>query len=94
MASEEQTVKALESPKPTNVWSQETRKDGWTKSVTVEKLENQGYLVIIQIYGNDKEGNYKSVTRKLYSPTNILDQKKIESPTDKLISALIRKHKS
>ena len=83
-------VKTLEKEK-TESWSQESRVNGWTKCINVEKLFNQGYLVCINVYGNTDKGEYKSVTRKLYSDTNPLDPNKDEDPVDKVVNNLTSK---
>lgn len=69
-------------------WSQETRTGDVTKRLTVEKLDNQGYLVRINIYGDKPKGGYFDETKKLYSETNPLEPKSVETPLDALFNSL------
>jgi|AntRauTorcE11897_2_1112592.scaffolds.fasta_scaffold72150_2 hypothetical protein len=52
-------------------WSRRVEKDGYSKSVKVESLEN-GFLVIMD-EGGIKDGKYEDKTRKFYSETNPLE---------------------
>lgn len=76
-------------PKQRETWSRETRNNNMTKRVTVEELDNKGYLVIINIYGDKPNGKYFDNTKKYYSETNPLEPEE-ESPIDKIFNALVR----
>ena len=47
--------------------------DGVEKSVCVKEIEN-GFIIEMYKSWTDKEGNYKSEERTLYSPTNPLKE--------------------
>jgi hypothetical protein len=75
--------------KKQETWSQRTEKNGWTESITVEKLANTGYLVILNKYGREgKNGDYKDYTKKLYSETNPLDKDETNDPITELFTTL------
>jgi len=87
MASKAKATTALDAPVKRKTWSQSVRKDELTKDITVEELDNGGYLVVICKYGEDKKGNYKSITRKFYSETNPLDDE-INDPFEQIVIQL------
>ena len=73
-------------------WSQRTEKDGITESITVEKLANQGYLVILSKYGTPNGSNkYISKEKKLYSETNPLDKDESDDPITEMFKTLSNK---
>lgn len=71
-------------------WSKEIRKGNLTKRIVVEKLDNTGFLVKINVYGDDMSGKYKDVCKKLYSETNPLEPVESENPFDILMNTLIK----
>jgi hypothetical protein len=73
--------------KKQETWSQRTEKNGITESITVEKLANQGYLVILSKYGI-RDGKYMDHTRKLYSETNPLDKDETNNPITEMFNTL------
>lgn len=58
------------SKKKNRTWSKSTRKDGFTKELRVEEIEN-GFLVCLDTYG-EKNGKYTSDYRKYYAKENPL----------------------
>lgn len=70
-------------------WSNTIKKGNWTKRIDVEKLYNKGYLITLNIYGEDKKGKYKDTTRKMYSETNPLEEE-VSDPMENLFKMLNR----
>lgn len=79
---------ASSSSNKDNKWSQTTRKGDITEEVSVEKLDNTGYLVTLRKWGYDKKDKYREVSKKYYSLTNPLDADSEESPIDSLYKSL------
>jgi len=50
-------------------------KNGIHTSVSVEKLDNEGYLVCVNKYGSNKSGKYIDENKKYYSLINPLEGK-------------------
>ena len=69
-------------------WSQETRTGNITKRITVEKLDNTGYLVRINVYGDKPKGGYFDNTSKVFSESNPLEPAENISPLESLFSSL------
>lgn len=74
------------SPKKRETWSKTVEKNGITSRTSVEKLDNEGYLVSINVYGETKKGVYKDIIKKLYSLTNPLEE--VEEPLDSLFNSI------
>lgn len=74
--------------KPRLSWSKTVEKDGWTTTTRVEKLDNTGFLVSINIYGSNKKGVYKDVSRKVYSETNPLEEEEQNDPLKTLFDSI------
>ena len=91
MKSELKQIKE-ESKKQKQTWTQSTRMGESTREVSVEELDNGGYLVSIYKSGNDKNGSYISSNKKYYSPINPLDPDGQVDPLDQVL-ALINKNK-
>lgn len=73
-------------------WSQRTEKNGVTESITVEKLANQGYLVILSKYGTPSGSDkYINKEKKLYSETNPLDKDETNDPITEMFNSLSTK---
>lgn len=64
-------MKSSSDEKEYKSWSKSSEKDGWTKRISVNEIEN-GYLVCLNEYG-EKDGEYKDITKKYFSETNPLD---------------------
>jgi hypothetical protein len=74
-------------------FSKSFEKNGVTERITVEALDNKGYLIIYNCYGRDNTKNnteYKDITKKYYSETNPLDQTE-DSALTSLIKPYIKK---
>ena len=69
-------------------WSQTKRIGDTTEEITVEKLDNQGYLVVISKSWYDAKKNWQNKESKLYSPTNPLDKNEDDKPIDALFDTL------
>lgn len=84
-------IKSAKNEKNRQTWRETTEKNGVTKEISVEELDNGGYLVRINIYGDikDKKGvyHYYSTDKKLYSEENPLEPD--NDPLDKLVDSLI-----
>lgn len=84
MAAEEISKESFEQKKD-ETWAQTIRKGDITESIRVEKLDNEGYLVVLERYGYEKgdkkHQKYISSTKKLFSEINPLDT----DETDNLI---------
>jgi hypothetical protein len=61
------------STKDKKNWRYSKSVDDWTKSLSVEKLSNKGYLLCVNVYGTNADGKYKDITKKYYSETNPLE---------------------
>ena len=83
------------SEKKKETWSQSAKKGNLTRSINVEKLDNGGYLVTIEMYGykpdDKKQEKYISSTSKLYSETNPLDEDETNDPIMDAYTTLMAK---
>lgn len=68
-------------------WSKSISKDNWTQNINVESLDNGGYLVRINTYGENSKGEYKDITKKYYLENNPLE--KMEDPLDQILDMLV-----
>jgi len=86
-------AKAIKAPKPKKkrrTWSKETRVDDLTERVSVEELDNGGFLVVVNKYGNKKNGEYFDESNKYFSEDNPLEPVEEEPVEEKVFNSLIR----
>lgn len=77
-----EAIKLSSDKKEKKEWSKSVTVNGVTKSLRVEELDNEGYLICLNIYGRGSEDEeYKEVYKKYYSPVNPLEK---EEPVKKL----------
>lgn len=84
------TSKVLNKEKKRKTWSQTVKADEITEEIKVEKLDNEGYLVIISKYGNDSKGEWFNKDSKIYAEVNPLDKDESDNPITLLFSSLSR----
>lgn len=80
--------------KKRETWAQTTERGSMTESIRVEKLDNGGYLVVLEKYGYEnkdtKKEKYISTTKKLFSESNPLDANEADDPIMKAADMLTR----
>lgn len=76
------------APRKRETWSQVKRTGDNTEEICVEKLDNEGYLVIISKNWYDAKRNWHDKEVKLFSKENPLDKNEQDNPVDTLFSAL------
>lgn len=69
-------------------WSRSKSTDRWEETIKVEKLDGPGFLVVINVCGENAKGEYKDITKKYYSDDNPLDEKET-SPVDDIFDILV-----
>ena len=77
--------------KKRKTWSQTSKVDEVTEEIKVEKLDNEGYLVVISKYGDDAKGDWFNKESKIYSEINPLDTDESDNPMDLLFESISRK---
>lgn len=76
--------------KKRETWSQTKRIGDKTEEINVEKLDNNGYLVVISKSWYDSKGQWHNQDKKIYSDSNPLDSNENDNPIDQLSSVLTR----
>lgn len=77
-------------------WRKSVEKNGITKTINVEKLDNTGYLVRVSIYGEDStktNPKYISIEKKYYFESNPLEEEEEIDPLTELSNMLSASNK-
>jgi hypothetical protein len=86
-------VLGKDKKKKRETWSQTKRQGDTTEEISVEKLDNKGYLVTVSKSWYDTKRNWQHEESKVYSEENPLDENETDNPIDKVASMLVRESK-
>ena len=87
--SADKSLKTKEAAKVRKTWSQTKRVGDNTEEMTVEKLDNTGFLIVVSKSWYDSKGNWQRKESKMYSDVNPLDENESDDPIKNLADFLV-----
>lgn len=87
-------ISEISKKKETKRWSKSVKLNEVTKSVDVEELANDGYLVRLTTEGKNKKGDWEWKEDKYFSKDNPLADEVEDSSITELVSSLMNNNSS